>query len=106
MLPNGRTIVERIIHAEPIAAGTHHARATRTRPSLAGAVSAEHASGGRSPVATRRRRSLLGALRTATDKATVLAGLQRCEVLGLWMADVRSGNGACSSLRARAVTRG
>jgi hypothetical protein len=46
MLPNGRTIVERIIHAEPIAAQSHHARATRTRPSLAGAVPAEHAAGG------------------------------------------------------------
>jgi hypothetical protein len=53
---------------------------------------------------------LLAALRTERDKAMVLgmvlAGLRRCEVLGLRMADVRVGTGACSSPRARAVTSG
>src|SRR5438034_3118428 len=53
---------------------------------------------------------LLAALRTDRDKsmvlAMVLAGLQRCEVLGLRMADVRVGTGACSWPRVRAVTSG
>jgi hypothetical protein len=35
---------------------------------------------------------LVAALRTHRDKAMVLAGLRRCEVLGLRMADVRAGD--------------
>ena len=35
---------------------------------------------------------LIGALRTHRDRAMVLAGLRRCEVLGLRLADVRAGD--------------
>jgi integrase len=35
---------------------------------------------------------LLGALRTDRDNAMVLAGLRRCQVLGLRIADVRVGD--------------
>jgi hypothetical protein len=56
-------------------------------------------------VATRRCRSVLGALRTARDKATLLARLRQCEVLGLRMADMRAARRLFVA-EARAVTSG
>ena len=53
---------------------------------------------------------LLGALRTQRDRAIVLAmllaGLRRCEVLGLGLRDINPGEQRCSSRRAKAYASG